>query len=274
MRLKLKPVDEQVVVVMEAAGGIGRQTALELARAGARLVVSAASLGALESLVSEIRHGGGHAIGAFADAAVFAHVSEVARTAEREFGALDTWVQPAAAAVDKSFEKITPAELAQVIAQGLVGQAYGAMAAIPVMKRHGGGQFIHISSVEAELALPARGVWAAAERGVAGMLDSLRIELKRQGAPIAISNVIPPIYDPGRVAKEIVRLAVRPRREVIVGAGGKALIALRRHFPRLAEALLTGDSRAPKRLGAIDDKPGGDEPFLDRTERDVPVVQS
>jgi NAD(P)-dependent dehydrogenase (short-subunit alcohol dehydrogenase family) len=270
--MKLKPVDEQVVVVMEAAGGIGRQTALELARAGARLVVSATSLAALESLVAEIRHGGGHAIAAFADASVFAHVSEVARTAERELGGLDTWVQPAATAVDKSFDKITPAELAQVIAQGLVGQAYGAMAAIPVMKRNGGGQLIHISSVEAELALPARGVWAAAERGVAGMLDSLRIELKRDGVPIAITNVIPPVYDPGRVAKEIVRLAVRPRREVILGVAGKALVALRRHFPRLAEAMLTGDRPAPKRLGAIETTP--DEPFLDRTERDVPLVRS
>jgi len=270
--MKRKPVDEQVVVVMEAAGGIGRQTALELARAGARLVVSATSLGALESLVAEIRHAGGHAIGAFADATVFAHVSEVARTAEREFGGLDTWVQPAAAAVDKSFERITPAELAQVVSQGLIGQAYGAMAAIPVMKRNGGGQLIHISSVEAELALPARGVWAAAERGVAGMLDSLRIELKRQGAPIGITNVIPPIYDPGRVAKQIVRLAVHPRREVIVGAAGKALIALRRHFPRLAEAMLTGDRPSRKQLEAIETTPDG--PFLDRTERDVPLVRS
>jgi NAD(P)-dependent dehydrogenase (short-subunit alcohol dehydrogenase family) len=271
--MKRKPVDEQVVVVMEAAGGIGRQTALELARAGAKLVVSAASLGALESLVAEIRHGGGHAIAALADVGVFAHVSEVARTAERELGGLDTWVQPAAPAVDKSFERITPAELAYVVSQGLVGQAYGALAAIPIMKRHGGGQLIHISSVEAELALPARGAWAAAERGVAGMLDSLRIELKRQGVPISVTNVIPPIYDPGRVAKEIVRLAVRPRREVIVGAAGKALVALRRHFPRLTESLLTGGGGMPrKQLEALD--AAADEPFSDRTERDVPVVQT
>jgi len=270
--MKRKPVDQQVVVVMEAAGGIGRQTALELARAGARLLVSARSLAALESLVAEIRHAGGHAIAMLADATVFAHVNDVARTAQRELGGLDTWVQPAAAAVDKSFERITPAELAQIVSQGLVSQAYGAMAAIPIMKRNGGGQLIHISSVEAELGLPTRGVWAAAERGVGGMLDSLRIELKRQGAPITITNVIPPVYDPGRVAKEIVRLAVHPRREVIVGAAGKALVALRRHFPRLAEALLTGDRAAPKRLTVVETTP--DEPFVDRTERDVPLVQS
>jgi NAD(P)-dependent dehydrogenase (short-subunit alcohol dehydrogenase family) len=268
--MKRKPVDEQVVVVMEAAGSVGRQTALELAAAGARLVVSAASLGPLESLVAEIRHGGGHAIAAYADPTVFAHVVEVARAAERELGGLDTWVQPAASVVDKSFDKITPAELAQVVAQGLVGQAYGAMAAIPIMKRNGGGQLIHVSSVEAELALPARGVWAAAERGVAGMLDALRIDLKRQGAPIVVTNVIPPVYDPARVAKEIVRVAVTPRREVIVGAAGKLLVALRRHFPRLAEMMLTGDVAPPKRLPAMKDPP--DEPFLDRTERDVPVV--
>src|SRR6187401_1858907 len=107
--MKRKPVDQQVVVVMEAAGGIGRQTALELARAGARLLVSARSLAALESLVAEIRHAGGHAIAMLADATVFAHVNDVARTAQRELGGLDTWVQPAAAAVDKSFERITPA---------------------------------------------------------------------------------------------------------------------------------------------------------------------
>jgi hypothetical protein len=185
---------------------------------------------------------------------VFAHVNDVARTAQRELGGLDTWVLAAAAAVDKFIQRITPAELAQIVVAGPGRPGVRAMAAIPIYEAARRRAVIHISSVEADAGMPraACGGGGARRRG---MLDSLRIELKRQGAPIAITNGHPPVYDPGRGGQGDVRSRCTRGREVIVGAGGKALIALRRALPAAREALLTGDRAAPKRLTVVETTP-------------------
>jgi NAD(P)-dependent dehydrogenase (short-subunit alcohol dehydrogenase family) len=248
-------------VVMGASSGIGRLTALELARRGARVVVAARGGEALDSLVAEIRDAGWKATAVPADTSDFEQVKAVATTAERELGGLDTWIQMAAVSVYAPMEATKPEEFKQVIDVGLVGQAYGALAAIPVMRRHGGGHLIHVSSVEAEVSMPFHSAYAAAKHGVAGILDSLRLELRKENAPISVTNVmpasidtpffdharsrigvkprgLPPVYDPQDVAMAIVRAVERPRREVIVGGAGQVMVRMHRHFPRVVEALL------------------------------------
>jgi NAD(P)-dependent dehydrogenase (short-subunit alcohol dehydrogenase family) len=72
--MQLKPVEEQVIVVMGASSGIGRDTALRCANRGAKVVVSARGEKGLDSLVEEIRHDGGQAVAVPADVAEFARV--------------------------------------------------------------------------------------------------------------------------------------------------------------------------------------------------------
>ena len=269
--MKRKPVAEQIVVVMGASSRIGRATALAFARAGARLVVSVRGPRGLESLVAEIRGFGGHALSVVAETRVFSHVHEVAETAERELGGLDTWVQATEMPIREPFEKMTPAELSQTISLGVVGHAYAALAAIPIMKRHGGGQLIHVSPAPRAHEPCLHVAAAAANRGVAGLLDSLRFDLKRQGAPIGVTRVVPPASDPERVAAAIVRAALRPRREVRIGGSDTITVGLHRHFPRLAEAMLQlRSSLADRRRG----RDGAGEPFADRTEREVPIFEA
>ncbi len=71
MKIKLKPIGAQVVVVFGASSGIGRLAALEFARRGAKVVVAARSEEGLKSLVEEIEAGGGKAFYVVADAADF-----------------------------------------------------------------------------------------------------------------------------------------------------------------------------------------------------------
>lgn len=59
--MQLKPIEEQVVVLMGASSGIGRETALRFARKGAKVMVSARGEEGLDSLVEEIRAEGGEA---------------------------------------------------------------------------------------------------------------------------------------------------------------------------------------------------------------------
>ena len=81
---QLKPVGEQVVVLMGASSGIGRVSALRFARKGARVVVSARGEEGLGSLVEEIRDEGGEAIAVPADTSEFEQVKAVADRAVEE----------------------------------------------------------------------------------------------------------------------------------------------------------------------------------------------
>lgn len=133
--MQLKPIEQQVVAVVGASSGIGRETALRFARRGAKVVVAARSEAGLQSLVEEIQRDGGEATAIAADVTSFADMQAVAERAVTAYGRLDTWVHAAAVAVYATFEQTTPEEFRRVIEVNLVGQAYGAMAALPHLRR-------------------------------------------------------------------------------------------------------------------------------------------
>ena len=258
----LKPLHEQVVVVVGASSGIGRETALRAAARGARVVAAARGEEGLASLVGEIGAAGGDAIAMTVDVADFHQVEALANRAAAHYGRIDTWVHLAAVGVWGTLEQISPAEFAHVITVNLTGQAYGAMAALPHLRRAGGGALVHVTSGEADLPLPLQSAYAASKSGLVGMLDALRMELARDGAPISVTNVmpsgintpfseraatkigvmprpLPPLYDPRLVADAILVAAERPMREIVVGGAAKAGIVARRIAPRLVDRVLT-----------------------------------
>ena len=259
--MQLKPVEEQVVALVGASSGIGRETALRLAARGARVVVSARSREGLDSLVEEIRSAGGEATAVVADAAVFDQVKSVAESAVEEHGRLDTWVHLAAVGLYATFEQTTPQEFKRVIDVNLMGQVYGAMAALPHIKREGSGALVHISSVEARRSAPFHSAYATSKHGIDGFLESLRVELRREGWPIGVTNVMPaaintpffdkartklgvkpkgfpPMYAPGVVADAIIHAAEKAPRDIVAGGAGKGLILGQRLSPRLMDALM------------------------------------
>ncbi len=240
--MQLKPINEQVVVVFGASSGIGRDVALKLAERGARVVAAARGEMGLSSLMSEIRGRGGEAIAIVADASDFDKVKMVAERAVDKYGRLDTWVQMAAVSIYAKFEETTPEEWRRIMDVNLTGQAHGAWAALPHLKRSGGA-LICVSSVEALRALPLQSAYAASKHGVKGFVDALRVELINEGAPVSVTNImpasintpffnkartktgykpmgIPPIYSPHIVAEAILYAAENPARDIICGGAG------------------------------------------------------
>ena len=261
MMVQLKPVEEQVVVLMGASSGIGRETALRFAERRARVVVSARSEPGLHSLVEEIRGRGGEATAVVAEVTDFEQVKAVAERAVEVYGRLDTWVHLAAVGLFATFEQTTPEEFARVIDVNLMGQVYGAMAALPHLKREGRGALIHISSLEAKRSFPFHSAYAASKHGIDGFLESLRVELKHEGWPISVTQVmpgtintpffdkgrsklgvkpvgIPPIYEPETVADIILYAAENPARDLVSGGAAQALIVNQRLSPRMLDAVL------------------------------------
>ncbi len=104
----LKSLDQQVVVVFGASSGIGRETALQHAARGAKVVVPARGASGLESLVAEIEKQEGQALAIPAEVVNFEEVQAVARRAVEAYGRIDTWVHLAAVSMYATFEQTQP----------------------------------------------------------------------------------------------------------------------------------------------------------------------
>jgi NAD(P)-dependent dehydrogenase (short-subunit alcohol dehydrogenase family) len=269
--VQLKPVEEQVVALMGASSGIGRETALRFAERGARVVVSARSEEGPNSLVEEVRDKGGQATAIPAEVTDFEQVKAVANAAVEKYGRLDTWVHLAAVGLFATFEQTTPEEFARVIDVNLMGQVYGAMTALPHLKREGRGALIHISSVEAKRSFPFHSAYGASKHGIDGFLEALRVELKHEGWPISVTQVmpatintpffdkgrtklgvkpvgIPPIYEPETVANVILYAAENPARDLVSGGAAQALIINQRLSPRMLDTVLATRARFSPQL--------------------------
>ncbi len=259
--INLKKIEEQVVVVFGASSGIGRLTAAKFAERGARVVIAARGEEGLASLKNEIEEKGGRCDYKVADAEDFDTVKAVADYAMDMHGALDTWVHVAGIHLVAPFESTTPEEFKHIVDVNLLGQAYGAMAALPHLRQTGGGALIHISSVEAKSAMPWQGAYAASKAGIAGFLDALRLELRKDQIPISVTNIMPaaintPFFstsrskmgvkpgapaaleDPEVVADSILQAAQKPARDVYAG-NAAAFYALGRTFlPELMDRMI------------------------------------
>lgn len=264
MQINLKPIDQQVIVVAGASSGIGHQSALRLAERGATLVLSGRDADALAKVEAECRSGGAGAVAVIpADVSSPQDMEALASGAVAKFGRLDTWVHIAGVDLWSTFEETTPEEFRRVIEINLMGPAFGAMAALPEIRRAGGGALIVVSSVEAEVPLPWQAAYTASKHGVDGFLRTLRMELAAEGVPIAVTQIQPsgidtplfrwaktrigaepkpvaPVYDPDVVAELIVHAAEHPSRELVAGGSGWLMRLAHRVAPDMTDrAMMT-----------------------------------
>jgi NAD(P)-dependent dehydrogenase (short-subunit alcohol dehydrogenase family) len=142
-------------------------------------------------LVDEIRGFGGEVTAVVADVAVFEQVKAIADRTVEVYGRLDTWVHCPAIAVYAPFDQTKPEEFQRVIDVGLMGQVYGAMAALPHLKREGRGALIHISSVLGRRSFPLQSSYCTAKHGMEGFIEALRVELRHERIPISVTSVKP-----------------------------------------------------------------------------------
>ena len=259
--MQLKPISQQVVAIVGASSGIGRETALQFAQKGAKVIVSARNELGLNSLVAEIQAFGGEAKAITADVADFEQVKAIADFTVKQYGRLNTWVHCAAAGIVAPFESITPAEFQRVINVTLMGQVYGAMVALPYLKQSPNSALIHVSSMEGRRALPLQSSYSTAKHGLEGFLESLRVELRHEKIPVSVTSIkpavintpfynhvltklgvkptgLPPYYSPKLVAEAILYCAEHPTRDFIVGDVGRILDLCQRLSPELMDALL------------------------------------
>jgi len=246
--MRLKPLQQQVVVVVGASSGIGLATARLAAARGARLVVAGRSAIALNRLVEELRAQSCEAIAVVADVTSETAVQRIADEAVRMFGGFDTWVNDPAVSAYAYCLQLPRQDMHRIIDTNFWGTVHGSRVACAQLCKTGGA-LINVGSVLSDVAVPLQGAYSASKHAVKGWTDALRVELLSQRAPVSVTLIkpsaidtpyalhaenylddhtthIPPVYSPRSVAAAILYAAEHPVRELIVGGSGKVLLVL------------------------------------------------
>ena len=257
MRIKLKPVAEQVIVITGASSGIGLSTARLAAERGARLVLVSRDREDLEQAAGQVRAMGGEVATIVGDVADEATMRRAAELALERFGRIDTWINNAGVSVYGPLEQVTIEDARRVFETNYWGVVNGSLAAVPHLKAQGGA-LINVGSVLADTAMPLQGHYCASKHAVKGFTDALRIELEKEGAGVSVTLVKPtaidtpypehaknyldveprhppPVYAPKVVAKAVLACAERPMRDVYVGGGAKVMASMERWAPRMTD---------------------------------------
>ena len=129
MKLRLKPVRDQVMVITGATSGIGLATARLAHRRGARLVLAARSERALTQLAAELGSPTGRAIAVRADVSLERHVERLAAAACDSFGGFDTWINNAAVSAYGKCLEVTLEDMRRIMDTNFWGVVYGSRAA-------------------------------------------------------------------------------------------------------------------------------------------------
>jgi len=263
MTPSLKPVAEQVIVVMGASSGIGLATARAAAAAGARVVLAARNRDALAQAADGIGAAGGTASWIAADVGDADQVRAVVDHAIARFGRIDSWIHVAGVAVYAELEALPDEEHRALFRTNYFGVVHAAKAALPALKASGGALVV-VGSIASDMPSPVLGAYAASKHAVKGYVGSLRMELLRQEAPVQVvlvkpsgidtpigrnaanhgaeghhgeAQIPPPHYDPALVAEVLLHACTQSARELTVGGAGWAQTMFGAHFPRLFDRL-------------------------------------
>jgi NAD(P)-dependent dehydrogenase (short-subunit alcohol dehydrogenase family) len=257
---KLKPIDQQVIVITGASSGIGLATAKLAAEKGAKVVLGARSEGALAEIVESIKAGGGDAIFVPCDVTDREQVEDLAAQAVVKFGRIDTWVNDAGLSIYGRLDEVSEEDSRRLFETNFWGLYYGSLVALPYLKEQGGA-LINLGSEVSEAVVPLQGMYATTKHAVKGFTDALRVEIEEvDKAPVSITLIQPtatdtpfpqhaknymerepklpdPLDDPEDVAKAIVDAAVTPTRSKKVGLMSKVNTATAKVAPGLGDKI-------------------------------------
>jgi short-subunit dehydrogenase len=255
-------VKDSVVVVTGASSGIGRATALALAERGAAVVLVARRDEALDEVAAACRSLGAESLPAPAEVSDAEAVARVARRTAERLGRIDAWVNNAAVSQFAPFADAPMDEFRRVFEVNVLGHVHGARAALPYLRDQGTGVLVNVASVVGVVPQPYTTAYVMTKAAVLALSGSLRQELRLDGhrrvkvvdvLPAAIDTPIfeqaanhtgrrvlamPPVYPAERVARAVVNQIRFPRRRVVVGTAGRALLAQSRLAPATTERLM------------------------------------
>jgi NAD(P)-dependent dehydrogenase (short-subunit alcohol dehydrogenase family) len=183
-------VQDKVVVVTGAGGGIGREMALAMAANGAKVVVNdigaglsgaadAAMEGAAQKVVNEIKAAGGTAVANTESVSTWSSAEKIIQCALDTYGRIDGVVNNAGILRDRIFHKMTEDDWNCVIAVHLNGAFYMSRAAANPMRAQNSGAFVHMTSTSGLIGNFGQANYSAAKLGITALSKSIALDLGR-----------------------------------------------------------------------------------------------
>ncbi len=203
----------QVVLVVGASSGIGRETAVLFAREGARVMASARREDRLQSLRTQLE-GEGLAIEiSAADAGNAGEMEQLAQRTRASLGNIDILVFAAGTNTpDRSMKRLTAEIWDMMLHVNLNGAYYATRAVLPAMREKGAGHLIYVSSISGLVPDVSGAAYQAGKRGLLGLAHAIRVEEKENGIRTCV-------VCPGLVDTEILeKRPVKPPAEMLAKA--------------------------------------------------------
>ncbi|KKW66974.1 3-beta hydroxysteroid dehydrogenase [Lampropedia cohaerens] len=184
-------VESKVALVTGGALGIGKATAMLLAREGAKVVVTDLKQSEGEAVVHAIREAGGQAIFVQHDVAKEQDWQQAMAATLEAFGRLDIAVNNAGIGFSANVEQTTLADWHRVLQINLDGVFLGTRFAIEAMRQSGGGSIINLSSIEGLVGDADLAAYNASKGGVRIFTKSAALHCARAGYGIRVNSVHP-----------------------------------------------------------------------------------
>ncbi|QSR84706.1 SDR family oxidoreductase [Methylacidimicrobium sp. B4] len=193
----MQPLSRKTAIVTGASSGIGRATALALARAGASVVVTARRLDRVEALARQIAEEGGSALPLRCDVREARDVEEVVETSRKQFGSVDILVANAGIMPLSLLRNLRVAEWMATVDVNVKGVLHSIAAVLPLFLEQKSGHIITLSSVAGRKVFPGSAVYCATKYAVRALSEGLRMELSPS------DNIRVTIIEPGAVITEL-----------------------------------------------------------------------
>jgi 3-oxoacyl-[acyl-carrier protein] reductase len=182
----------QVAIITGAGRGIGRATALELAAAGARVLINYQhSAAAATQLAADIIANGGDAFTYQANVSDEQAVQGMVQAALDRWGRIDILINNAGITADAPLARLRPEQWQQVLDIDLTSVFLCCRAVTPIMRAAGYGRIVSVSSLAALAGNVGQTNYAAAKAGIIGLSRSLAREVARDGITV---NIVAPGY--------------------------------------------------------------------------------
>ena len=179
----------RVIAITGASAGIGRATALRLARDGGQLAICARRADRLEAVAAEIAAAGGDALPLVADVTRPDDMQALVDRTIARYGRLDAMICNAGFGVYGAVDQVTPDQMRRLVDVNYHGTFNAAHAALPVFRRQGRGHLLIVSSIVGKRGVPYMGAYAATKFAQVGLAECLRAEVA--GSNIHVTLVFP-----------------------------------------------------------------------------------
>ncbi|MCL1473255.1 SDR family oxidoreductase [Argonema antarcticum] len=192
-------MQDKVVVVVGATGGIGSALTRKLAPMGTRLVLAARDSSRLATLVSQLGVTEGEQVLTVpTDITKPQQVQALMEKAVAQFGQIDALVNAAGAGILKQYNKLEPADLDAMLDLNLKGSFYTSQAAAEVMKERKSGHICNVVGILGKHSMAMAAAYSASKFGVVGFSKCMAEELKRFGIKFTLfyfGGVDSPFWD-------------------------------------------------------------------------------